>query len=59
MPIALPFGPTIIAIQTVRYPDPEPTSRAFSPDTNLSFSNSKAYACYKKLFKILLMSLSD
>lgn len=45
MPTALPFSPNIIAIQAVKYPDPEPISKARSPSNNWSFKSSKAYAC--------------
>lgn len=45
IPTATPDGPTIKAMQAVRYPEPDPTSRALAPVTNLSLNSSRACAC--------------
>lgn len=37
---------TILAKHAVRYPLPEPTSRAEAPSVNLSLRISRACACY-------------
>ena len=46
-PIIRPCGPTIKAIQAVKYPEPEPMSRALAPSCSWSVRMDKAYACWK------------